>query len=185
MRFAFSFNENQHMKQDPATLLLGAMPSASAGIAGSAGLFGSMGVFSWGTTLSTLGTVASVLGGISSASGQQQQYDATAQAAEYNEAMARNEAAAEEARRRRESQRQLASIRTGVAKSGAQMAGTPLMVLAESAELAEMDALSARWQGEQSASLYRAKADSTRRASKYAYGSSLLSGAATLAGRFA
>ena len=51
-------------------------------------------------------------------------------------------------------QRQIGSIRAGVSKSGATMAGTPLAVLSESAANAEIDALNTRYSGQREAALY-------------------------------
>ena len=131
----------------------------------------------------TLGDVLMVGGALMGAAGAAQAGRAEAQAAEYNAALSRQEAAAEESRRRRESQRQLAQIRAGRAKSGVTTEGTPLMVLAESAELAELDALSARWTGEASARLDEQRAKSARKAIPYAVGSSLLTGVSRIGAR--
>ena len=161
MRFAFSFNENRcAKKEDPATVLFTVGASE--------------------VTLGTVATIASIGGTVMSAMGAAQQADAQAQSAAYNAQMARNEAQAEEARRRREAARQMGEMRTGIAKSGVAMEGTPLMVLAQSAEEAEIDALTARWQGKTSSDLYTAQAKSAKAAIPYAVGSSLLSGAAQL-----
>lgn len=120
-------------------------------------------------------TAVSTIGAISQA-------NAAAQAAEYNAAVARQEAAAEEARRRREAERQMGQIRAGRAKSGVTVEGSPLIVLADSAMEAEIDALNARWTGETSAKLYKMEARSARRAGIYNAGASLLSGASKIAG---
>jgi hypothetical protein len=136
-------------------------------------------------TLGTVATIASIGGTVMSAMGASQQGQANAQAAEYNAAMARNEAQAEEARRRRESQRQMGAIRANIGKSGVTSAGTPLMVLGESAEMAELDALTARWQGQTQSDLYSAQARSARKAIPYNVGASLLSGAGSIIGRTA
>ena len=125
--------------------------------------------------------IASLAGGAMQAMGQKKQLQAEAQAAEYNADVTRKEAAAEEARRRRESQRQLGAIKAGRAKSGVTMEGTPLMVLEESAELAEIDALSAGWSGQASAKLDEQRARSARKAIPYAMGASLLSGVSSAA----
>ena len=132
---------------------------------------------------SVLGGVVAAQGAKAAGAGQEQQARAEAEAADYNAQVTRQEAAAEEARRRRESSRQLAQIRSGRAKSGVTMEGTPLMVLEESAELAEIDALSARWSGQASAGLDERRAASARasipyikQATRYNVGSSLLSG---------
>jgi len=156
---------------------------ASGGAAATTGLIGSAGAFSLGTTLGTLGTVASVGGALSSASGVSQSYDANAQAATYNAQVTKQQGAAEELRRRREASRRLSSIRAGIGKSGVTSAGSPLMVLAESAQQAEIDALSAQYTATNSANLSTAKAISAKRAKPYAVGSSLLSSAGTIISR--
>ena len=124
---------------------------------------------------------ATLVGSVMQAQGQKKQYEAEARSAEYNAAVTRQEANAEEARRRRESQRQLGAIKAGRAKSGVTMEGTPLLVLEESAELAEIDALSAQWSGQASAKLDEQRARSARKAIPYAVGASLLSGVSSAA----
>lgn len=134
---------------------------------------------------SILGGVVGAQGAKAAGAGQVQQAQADAAASDYNARITRQEAAAEESRRRRESARQLGQIRSGRAKSGVTMEGTPLMVLEESAELAEIDALSARWSGDASAKLDEQRARSARasipyinKATRYNVGASLLSGIA-------
>ncbi len=114
-------------------------------------------------------TIISTIGQIKSA-------NASADAAEYNANLAKMEASAEEARRRRESGKVMGKMRAGRAKSGVTTEGTPLMVLAESAEMAELDALNARWSGETQSDLYRRKASATRSAIPYTVGATLLGG---------
>lgn len=131
-------------------------------------------------TAVTLGSVLTVGGALMSAVGAAKSYDAQAQSAQYNANLQRQEASAEEARRRKAADRQMGTIRANRAKSGVTGEGTPLLVLAESAEQAEIDALSARWSGETSANLYEQQAKSARKAKPYAVGSSLLTGAANI-----
>lgn len=128
------------------------------------------------TLLQGLSAAAGVVGTVMSAKGAAQSADAEYASAMYNSELSKQEAAAEESRRRRESSRQLASIRAGRAKSGVTGEGSPLLVLAESAEQAELDALNARWQGTQSSQLYEMRAKSAAKSKKYAVGSELLSG---------
>lgn len=165
-----------------AAVLFGS--AASGATAASAGLIGSAGAFSIGATLGTLGTVAGVGGALASASGARQSLNAQSAAATHNANLARQEASAEEARRRRASSRNLSAIRTGISKSGVTSEGTPLLVLAESAEQAEIDALSARIGGDNSANLFERQAKSARKAIPFAVGSSLLTGAANLGRSF-
>lgn len=112
-----------------------------------------------------------------SAVGALQAGEAAQNAANYNAAMAEAEARAEETRRRAEGKRALASTRAGIAKSGAAFEGTPLMVLAESAANAEIDALNAQWSGKTQSIAYRAQGQQARTASYFQAGTSLLTGA--------
>ena len=121
-------------------------------------------------------TAALIGSTVISAIGQIKSGQAQAQAAEYNANLAKMEAKAEEARRRRESSQVMGKMRAGRAKSGVTAEGTPLLVLAESAEMAELDALNARWSGETQSDMYRRKASSARSAIPYTVGATLLGG---------
>lgn len=122
--------------------------------------------------------VALVASTLVSAAGASQAAQAQADAAEYNASVTRMKAEADEARQRREADRKMGSIRSGISKSGVTTEGTPLLVLAESAELAELDAQNIRWTGETSAQLYEAEAEGARDSIPYSVGASLLSGGA-------
>lgn len=143
--------------------------AATATTAATAGLFGAGGAFGLGATLGTLGTAASVIGAVS-------QGGAQADASNYNAAAARADAASKEAAQRTQAQRQLGNIRANIGKSGATSAGTPLMVLAESASNAEIDALNTRRTGIIESGLYTAQGKNARRAGNLRAGTSLLSG---------
>jgi hypothetical protein len=119
---------------------------------------------------------STAIGTISSISGSNQSYNAESSAAQYNAEVARLEAKAEEDRIRRDAATKLGRVRAGIAKSGVTVEGTPLMVLAETAELSELDALNARWNGESQAKLYDRRAQSAQKAKSTAAGSALLSG---------
>ena len=121
-------------------------------------------------------TAALIGSTVISAIGQIKSGQAQAQAAEYNANLAKMEAKAEEARRRRESSQVMGKMRAGRAKSGVTAEGTPLLVQAESAEMAELDALNARWSGETQSDMYRRKASSARSAIPYTVGATLLGG---------
>jgi len=136
--------------------------------------------------ISAVGAVTNVIGTMQQSKAAQASANAQAQAAAYNQQLAQQEASAEEARRRRMAAAQMGAIRSGIAKSGASMEGTPLAVLASSAEQAEMDALNARWEGRISSNLYgmeasaaRSRAAAEKKALPFAVGSSLLSSAAS------
>lgn len=164
--------------------------SSGAGIAASAGAAGSL--IGTGTAAGIgaglgmgVGTVASALatptamqlaGTFLSAGSSVAQGRAAAQAAEYNARSAEMEAASRESAQRAQSQRQLGAIRANIGKSGATMEGTPMMVLAESAANAEIDALNTRLTGQRQSTLYRMSGDSSRRQGNLMAGTSLLSG---------
>lgn len=131
------------------------------------------------STAATIGTVASVAGAVgtvASAIGAMQAGKAEAGAANYNAEMARRDASSKEAAQRMGAQRQLSNIRASVGKSGATMAGTPLMVLAESAANAEIDALNTRYSGAAESNLQMSRAKNARTAGNLRAGTSLLSG---------
>jgi len=137
--------------------------------AATAGLFGAGGAFSLGATLGTVGSVAGAMGALQSGS-------ADKNAANYNAQAARSDAASKEAAQRVNAQRQLGSIRANLGKSGATTAGTPLMVLAESASNAEIDALNTRRTGTVESDIYTARGKNARAAGNLRAGTSLLSG---------
>ena len=144
--------------------------AATATTAATTGLFGAGGAFALGTTLSTVGTAVGALGALGAGK-------AESQAAQFNADSARMEAQARETAQRVQAQRQLGSIRAGVSKSGATMAGTPLAVLSESAANAEIDALNTRYSGQREAALYEARGRNAKTAGYMRAGTSLLSSA--------
>lgn len=95
---------------------------------------------------------------------------------EYNTAAARVEASAAEDKHRRDMKRRAGADRASIAKSGVTSAGSPLLVLAESAANAEMDALNIRIGAESTARVNQAKSRDIRRAGYIGAGTSLLSG---------
>lgn len=147
--------------------------AATATTAATAGLFGTAGAFSLGTTLATAGSALGVMGAL-------QAGRAEASAANYNAEMARREAESKEALQRQQSSRQIAGIRAGISKSGVTFEGTPLMVLAESAANAEIDALNTRYSGQMESNLYRMRGQAAKTASYYRAGTTLLSSASRL-----
>lgn len=146
-------------------VLLGSAATGSA--AATAGLFGAGGTFAIGQTLTTVGALAGIGGAIAQSRGEQQ-------AAQYNSAQAKLEAAAEESRRRREGSRELGRIRAAISKSGVTAEGSPLLALVESAAEVELDAQNARWGGEVQSGYYQTQAAAARRALPYTVGASLL-----------
>lgn len=148
--------------------------AATATTAATAGLFGTAGSFALGTTLATVGTGLAIGGALKS--GQSE-----SQAAEYNAQTAVAEAQIEENRRRTEASRAMGALRAGISKSGVTMEGTPLMVLAESAANAEIDALNAQWTGQRQAQSQLMRGSAAQTASYYRAGTSLMSGLAKVA----
>lgn len=97
-------------------------------------------------------------------------------AANYNAQAAQMDAAAKEAAQRNDAARQQGALRASLAKSGASMEGTPLMVMAESAANAELDALNTRITGQRESTLYRMRGSNAATASRWQAGTSLLTG---------
>ena len=157
-----------------APFLLGTAATGTA--AATAGLFGSAGAFSLATTLGTLGTAATLGSAFSQASAARREGQANAAAAEFNAQQSALEAQSRESAQRAEGQRRLATIRSQIGKSGATSAGTPLLVLAESAANAEIDALNTRFTSQREQGVYRASAANSLRQGRAQAGASLLSG---------
>lgn len=154
-------------------ILLGAAGTAgtagAAGVAATTGLFGTAGSFALAPTLSTIGSAMGVVGALNSGRSEQA-------AANYNAQSAQMDAAAKEAAQRRDAARQQGALRASLAKSGTSMEGTPLMVMAESAANAELDALNTRITGQRESTLYRMRGSNAATASRWQAGTSLLTG---------
>lgn len=140
-----------------------------------------------------------ILGGaaaITQAMGAIQQGEAEAAASEYNAKLleqnatqSRQQAAEEERRQRIFARKYLGSIRANTAASGLNLEGSALDVLEESAEMAELDALTIRHQGDtraigyqNEARLERFRAKNARTGSRYRAAGYLLEGGTRLAG---
>lgn len=121
--------------------------------------------------------IAQIGSAVIGAVGAKQQAESQANIAEYNAALSRQQGLAEEERRRRESAVRIGALKAAVGKSGVTMEGTPLLVLAQSAAEAEVDALNARWSANQSAQLDEMRARNYRTAGKINAGTSLLKSA--------
>lgn len=124
--------------------------------------------------MSFVAPVMTAIGGVTAAVGQYRAGQAAAQAANYNARLAQMQGAQKASLTRQQGQRQLSTIRANVAKSGATSAGTPMMVLAESAANVEIDALNAMWSANQEATLSRAQGRDARQAGRLRAGTSLL-----------
>lgn len=116
-----------------------------------------------------------------SAYGSIQQGKAAQKAGDYNAQAAILEGQSRENAQRAEAERSMGRIRANIGKSGATTAGTPLMVLAESAANAEIDALNTRSTASRQSDVYRAGGDNARRQGNIMAGTSLLQAA----GKFA
>ena len=136
--------------------------------------------------------VSGIVGAVSAVS----QGNAAADAAEFNAAVAENDAIAtrqaaefEEDRLRRRSKRVLASQRASFGASGVTAEGSPLLVMQDSAAEAEIDALAIRYSGsiqearaKSQAAADRAEARAARRGGFARAGTSLLTGVSGVAG---
>lgn len=150
----------------------GAGTAAAAGGAAAAGAAGAgtaAAATGWGTYAAYAATAISALSAV-------QQGKAAGDAAEFNAEMAGSEAASRERAQREEAMRRIGSIRSQLGKSGATTAGTPLLVLAESAANAEIDALNTRTNGGLQQALYRSSGRNARTAGTIRAGTSLLAG---------
>lgn len=116
------------------------------------------------------------------AKGALEEGSAAYKAGQYNAAAARTEGVVEENRRRTAGKRQISQIRTGVAKSGVTFEGTPINVLSESAANNEIDALNARWTGEQRARMEEYKGYTALKASQLKATAILMRGTADFLG---
>ncbi len=146
--------------------LLGA--AASGGAAATAGLIGTAGSLTLGGVLSTVGAITSIFGGA-------QETNASADAADFNAANTAKETTAEASRIRREGDKRIGRLRANIGKSGVTSAGTPLLALAETAELTEIDALNVQRSGTISTVLDKRRASSLRSSIPFNAGASLLS----------
>lgn len=147
----------------------GTAAAAGAGTAAAAGA----GTAAAGTSAATYAAYA---GAALSALSAYQTGQAGKAAANYNAAVSSAEAGARERAQREEAFRRLGSIRSQLGKSGATSAGTPLLVLADSAANAEIDALNTRYGGSLQSTLYGMQGRNARTAGTIGAGASLLSG---------
>lgn len=130
--------------------------------------------------MSFLPQAMAVVGSVMQASAIRQQGKAEAAAAEFNARSAEQEATSKESLIRQQAARQMGTIRSQIGKSGATSAGTPLLVLAESAANAEIDALNAQYTGQRQAALYRAGGQNAKSQARTMAGATLLSSASKI-----
>lgn len=129
-----------------------------------------------GSAVSTAAPYIAAAGTVLAADSAIKQGKAAEKAGEYNAQAALMEAKSRESAQRAESQRRLGTIRANIGKSGATSAGTPLLVLAESAANAEIDALNTEWTANRQADVYRAGGANARKQGNIMAGTSLLQG---------
>jgi hypothetical protein len=118
------------------------------------------------SVISIASTAFSVLGAISSANTQSDNYNSQAGVNDYNAAVARNQStsalsestAAQEAQRRRARQ-VLGEQRAGIAQSGTGFGGSNADIMEQSQTLAELDALNLAYSGDLKSKGYLAQAD--------------------------
>ena len=123
-------------------------------------------------------TALDVVGEISRSSQEAKNARTQAKIAEMN--AARNEAAA-----RRDTIRKLGAMRAAYGKSGVQLSGTPVEVLADTAAEGELDALTERWSGQSESAMLRRRASDTEASGLFGAGTSLLAGGAKVYDRWA
>ncbi len=127
--------------------------------------------------MSFLGPMLATAGAVVQAGGAIAQGRAAQQSADYNAQSALIESQSRESAQRTQAARQLGTMRAAIGKSGATSEGTPLLVLAESAANAEIDALNTRQSGQRQADLYRAQGANAHRQGNITAGTSLLTAA--------
>lgn len=157
---------------------LGSTGAAGAGTAAAAGA-GTAAAAGAGTAAAagtSWATYAAAAASVLAANAQIQEGKAAQRAAEMNIDLAKAEAASKERLQRDRARRMISETRASIGKSGATTAGTPLMVLADSAAEAEIDALNTRWGANTQSNIYRATGRNARKASTARAGASLLTG---------
>lgn len=132
--------------------------AATATAAATTGLFGTAGAFALAPTLSTLATGFGVMSAVQSGQAASAQYAANQRVAEYNAAIARQQAETtravygqKEEAQRREAAFILGKQRAAGAQAGLGLGGSFADVSEQSAVMAELDALNIRYTGEMEA----------------------------------
>jgi len=144
---------------------------------------------SWAyVAISAVAVVASVVGTVVSSDAQRRAANTNADIQEQNAAAARAKSSYDEQRHRESVQKMLSTQRALYGKSGVDMAGSPLLVMEDTAAQGELDALAIRYGGDVASAQQRSAANLSRmQASDYQTagylkaGSSLLSGASDTA----
>lgn len=112
--------------------------------------------------LAAIGGIASVGGQVIGAISSKNQADYEADVANTNAKISRQQAAAEAARTRRDTQRRLSASRTAIAASGVTLEGSPLDLLQDQAMIGHEDAALQEYGGEARAAGFRGEAAAAR-----------------------
>ena len=126
-----------------------------------------------------IGIVLAVASGVVAGVGQHRQAKAAKQAADFNAKLAMRKSYAEERAIRRRAALVSSRAETMVAKSGVDMLGSPLELMAQNAREFEIDAVNARYYGQAEASYLRASGKNALSAGKWALGTSIVGGLAS------
>lgn len=132
----------------------------------------------------------SVIGALKQGQAAKDAGDYNAAINQRNSQIALDQGAVDEARQRRENAQRLGTIRAGVGASGVQMEGSPLDILAMSAQNGELDAQAIKYKAnlrsmgyKDTATLDTMQGDNAQTASYYKAGSELLSGGSKVYGQ--
>lgn len=143
------------------------------------------------TAIAAVSAVVSAVGVISSADASRRAANQNADIAEQNAIAARQKAAYDEQMHRERVKKILGSQRALYGKAGVEMTGSPLLVMEDTAEQGELDALAIRFGGEVSASQNRSQANLMRMqgrdamtAGTFTAGATLLQGAGNAYGNY-
>lgn len=138
---------------------------------------------------SVASAVVGAMGAMQQGKAQSQAANYTAQVADRNAKVARQQAGVEQDDQRRENQRQLGAIRAAYGGSGVEMAGSPLDVLEDTAMEQELDVERIGYRGKlralgetDKAALARAEGDNAKSAASISAAGSLLKAGTSLLG---
>ena len=145
-----------------------------------------------GAVAAVAGTAVATTGVIMQAQQQKKAYQYQGAVADQQVELAERAGAAAEADTRERARRVMAAQRNALGEGGITQEGTPLLVLMDTAQQAELDALRARYSGQVAAhgpsieaDLARQRAGYTDTARNFGVGSTLLTGATNVAGIYA
>ena len=174
-----------------AAAATGTAATTMGATAAAAGAWGGASAIGAGLTASQIltgvGTGLQFISLIEQGNAMNDAFSYNAQLATQNSRIARQQAAENERRFRIRTRKTIGGIRAAYAKSGVTLEGSPSDILEESAYIAELDALTIRAGGEQSAQAYEAEArlaklqgKSIQRGSRFTAAGTLVRGASNL-----